>query len=82
MCGICGIVVPAGGRRRVSRALVEGMRDTLVHRGPDGAGTFHEEYDDGCAVGLGHRRLSIVDVAHGAQPMASDDGALVMSMRV
>ncbi|WP_284352884.1 asparagine synthase (glutamine-hydrolyzing) [Roseisolibacter agri] len=76
MCGICGIVVPAGGQRRVSRALVEGMRDTLVHRGPDGAGTFHEEYDDGCAVGLGHRRLSIVDVAHGAQPMASDDGAL------
>ncbi|GLC28487.1 amidotransferase 1, exosortase A system-associated [Roseisolibacter agri] len=68
--------MPAGGQRRVSRALVEGMRDTLVHRGPDGAGTFHEEYDDGCAVGLGHRRLSIVDVAHGAQPMASDDGAL------
>jgi asparagine synthase (glutamine-hydrolysing) len=52
------------------------MRDTLVHRGPDGAGIFHEEYADGAVAGLGHRRLSIVDVAHGAQPMASDDGAL------
>jgi asparagine synthase (glutamine-hydrolysing) len=52
------------------------MRDTLVHRGPDGAGIFHEQYEDGGAVGLGHRRLSIVDLAHGAQPMASDDGAL------
>ena len=37
---------------------------------------FHERSDDGTRVGLGHRRLSIVDVAHGAQPMASDDGAL------
>ncbi|HEX3160769.1 MAG TPA: hypothetical protein VHQ45_19770, partial [Gemmatimonadaceae bacterium] len=47
------------------------MRDTLVHRGPDGAGAY---LDDGIA--LGHRRLSIVDLAHGAQPMASDDGRL------
>jgi asparagine synthase (glutamine-hydrolysing) len=69
-------VVPAGGARRVSRAAVERMRDTLVHRGPDGAGIFYEQSDDGSIVGLGHRRLSIVDVAHGAQPMASDDGAL------
>lgn len=71
MCGICGIVVPEGSRRRIDAGLVERMRDTLVHRGPDGAGLF---MDDG--VGLGHRRLSIVDLAHGAQPMASDDGAL------
>lgn len=71
MCGICGVVVPGGGGRRVDAALVERMRDTLVHRGPDGAGLFLDE-----GVGLGHRRLSIVDVAHGHQPMASDDGAL------
>jgi asparagine synthase (glutamine-hydrolysing) len=76
MCGICGIVTPSGARRHVDRALVERMRDTLVHRGPDGAGIFFEGRDDGGAVGLGHRRLSIVDLAHGAQPMASDDGAL------
>ena len=76
MCGICGIVTPSGSTRRVDRALVERMRDTLVHRGPDGAGIFFEGRDDGGVVGLGHRRLSIVDLAHGAQPMASDDGAL------
>src|SRR5687767_12856968 len=76
MCGISGIVTPARSRRAVDRALVERMRDTLVHRGPDGAGVFVERYDDGSAVGLGHRRLSIVDVAHGAQPMESADGTL------
>jgi asparagine synthase (glutamine-hydrolyzing) len=49
------------------------MRDLLFHRGPDDAGAF----TDG-AVGLGHRRLSIVDVSHGTQPMFSDDGSLVI----
>jgi asparagine synthase (glutamine-hydrolysing) len=49
------------------------MRDTLLHRGPDAAGA----YLDGPA-GLGHRRLSIVDVAHGHQPMSTDDGALTI----
>ncbi len=65
MCGICGLVVPAGAPP-VRRELVERMRDTLVHRGPDGAGVHVEGQ-----VGLGHRRLSIVDVAHGHQPMQS-----------
>ena len=69
MCGICGVVTPRGASRGVDAELVERMTDTLVHRGPDGAGIFVEE-----GVGLGHRRLSIVDVAHGQQPMASDDG--------
>jgi asparagine synthase (glutamine-hydrolysing) len=71
MCGICGIALPADSGRRLDERLVTRMRDTLVHRGPDGAGLFMGE-----GVALGHRRLSIVDVAHGAQPMASDDGAL------
>ena len=69
MCGICGIVVPRGSSRRVDGALVERMSDTILHRGPDGAGVFVED-----GVGLGHRRLSIVDVAHGQQPMSTDDG--------
>ena len=69
MCGICGIALPTGSGRRLDATLLERMRDTLVHRGPDGAGLF---LDDG--IGLGHRRLSIVDVAHGAQPMASAEG--------
>ena len=71
MCGICGIVRPAGSAHTVDRATIERMRDAIAHRGPDGAGLFVEE-----GVGLGHRRLSIVDVAAGHQPMASDDGRL------
>ena len=69
MCGICGIVTRPNGSRTVRREQLERMCNSIVHRGPDGAGVFHD-----VGVGLGHRRLSIVDVAHGAQPMASDDG--------
>ena len=49
------------------------MRDTLAHRGPDDCGLFIDQ-----GVGLGHRRLSIVDVAGGHQPIANDDGSLQM----
>jgi len=69
VCGICGIVIPDRLQRPVDQGLLVRMRDTLVHRGPDGAGLFV----DG-PIGLGHRRLSIVDVVHGAQPMTTDDG--------
>ena len=71
MCGICGIALPRGSSRPLDAPLVERMRDVLAHRGPDGAGLFLED-----GIGLGHRRLSIVDVAHGAQPMAGAGGAL------
>jgi asparagine synthase (glutamine-hydrolysing) len=71
MCGICGVALPRGSSRRLDAPLVERMRDVLAHRGPDGAGLFLED-----GIGLGHRRLSIVDVAHGAQPMAGAAGAL------
>jgi asparagine synthase (glutamine-hydrolysing) len=71
MCGICGIALPGASRRRLDMELLERMRDSIVHRGPDDAGAFLEG-----GVGLGHRRLSIVDVAHGHQPMASDDERL------
>jgi asparagine synthase (glutamine-hydrolysing) len=54
--------------------MVGRMRDVLVHRGPDGAGLYLGE-----RVALGHRRLSIVDVEHGAQPMASDDGQIQLT---
>jgi asparagine synthase (glutamine-hydrolysing) len=50
------------------------MTDTLTHRGPDEAGL----YLDG-PVGLGHRRLSIIDITSGQQPMQSEDGAVVLS---
>jgi asparagine synthase (glutamine-hydrolysing) len=67
MCGIVGIV-SVDPRAGVDRVRLEAMRDLLRHRGPDDAGTWIED-----GVGLGHRRLSIVDVAGGHQPMASED---------
>src|SRR5262249_32473442 len=67
MCGICGYV----GIRE--DGLLEAMTDALIHRGPDSAGYFRR--DD---VGLGHRRLSIIDVAGGHQPLENEDGSLVL----
>jgi asparagine synthase (glutamine-hydrolysing) len=67
MCGLVGIV-PRDPRESVDRVRLETIRDLLRHRGPDDAGTW---FGDG--VGLGHRRLAIVDVAGGHQPMASED---------
>ncbi len=67
MCGIAGIL-KLDPRERAEDARLVRMRDALQHRGPDGAGL----YIDG-PVGLGHRRLSIVDVAGGHQPMANED---------
>src|SRR5216684_2856635 len=70
MCGIAGIV-KMDTREAVEEARLKRMRDVLHHRGPDGEGMFL----DG-AVGLGHRRLAIVDVAGGHQPMANEDGSV------
>ena len=71
MCGICGIAVPTKLNRRVSEAQLVTMRDAIAHRGPDGAGVWL----DG-AIGLGHRRLSIVDLGTGQQPMTNEDGTV------
>jgi asparagine synthase (glutamine-hydrolysing) len=71
MCGICGVALGPSSRRTVNDVPLERMRDALVHRGPDESGLFRAE-----GIGLGHRRLSIVDVSDGHQPMASDEGAL------
>jgi len=67
MCGIAGIV-SLDPRELVDQARVKRMRDVLRHRGPDGEGLWTEG-----PVGLGHRRLSIVDVAGGHQPMTNED---------
>ena len=72
MCGING-VFDLTGRRPVDPAALERMRDRMVHRGPDGAGTFVEP-----GVGLGHRRLSIIDLAGGRQPLTNEDGSVVV----
>ena len=66
MCGIAGIVLRDG--RKPDLRLVKKMTNMLVHRGPDGAGHIALE---GCA--LGHRRLSIIDLEAGAQPMTNED---------
>jgi len=71
MCGICGIALPDESSRTISESTLNQMRDSIVHRGPDAFGSFIER-----GIALGHRRLSIVDVAHGAQPMSSVDDAL------
>jgi asparagine synthase (glutamine-hydrolysing) len=70
MCGIVGILklTPHG---QIDDARLKRMRDALRHRGPDGAGSWVEG-----PVGLGHRRLSIVDLAGGHQPMTNEDGSL------
>ncbi|MEP6589907.1 MAG: asparagine synthase (glutamine-hydrolyzing) [Gemmatimonadota bacterium] len=72
MCGICGIRQPRG--TTVAPDELRGMRDTLAHRGPDGADLHIDGH-----VGLGHRRLKIVDLSdRAAQPMTSDDGNVVV----
>ena len=71
MCGINGIAFSSRSGRCVDATVLQRMRDVITHRGPDDEGI----YIDG-AVGLGHRRLSIVDVAAGHQPMSNEDGSL------
>ncbi|MGH3049996.1 MAG: asparagine synthase (glutamine-hydrolyzing), partial [Gaiellaceae bacterium] len=70
MCGICGIASTAGPP---DPAVLAAMSELLVHRGPDSGG----QHLDG-PVGLAARRLSIVDLAHGDQPIASEDGSCVV----
>ena len=72
MCGICGLYDMAHGAP-VSRELIRAMMNVLRHRGPDGAGEY---YDDSAGIGLGHRRLSIIDLTTGDQPMCNEDGGL------
>ncbi|MFV1986440.1 MAG: asparagine synthase (glutamine-hydrolyzing) [Gemmatimonadota bacterium] len=70
MCGIAGVMSPD----RPSEQKLQRMSEALAHRGPDGRGEWHDEF-----VTLLHRRLSIIDVAHGQQPMVSADGKLVVT---
>jgi asparagine synthase (glutamine-hydrolysing) len=67
MCGIAGIFHP-DVPKPVSPARIEAMCDVLAHRGPDGSGVWTAP-----GVGLGHRRLSIIDLEGGAQPMLTPD---------
>src|SRR5579872_5062492 len=72
MCGIVG-VIQRDGQSPVSAATIEAMCGTIVHRGPDDQGLI-------CTgpVGMGMRRLSIIDLAGGHQPMFNEDGAIAV----
>ena len=67
MCGIAG-VAPLGGAAPSSLDQLRAMCDTLVHRGPDAEGL-----DVRCGVALGMRRLAIIDLVHGDQPLWNED---------
>lgn len=69
MCGICGIL--NFDRRAVDQSTLTSMCDAMRHRGPDGEGQLVDRH-----LGLGHRRLSIIDVGGGAQPIGNEDGAI------
>lgn len=73
MCGIAGIF-HCGTIKPVDPVRVERMCDVLAHRGPDGSGVWTAP-----GVGLGHRRLSIIDIAGSPQPMQSSDERSVIS---
>ena len=69
MCGICGIIHRNG--RPVDEAVLTRMRDAMTHRGPDDAGNYVS-----ANVGLGMRRLSIIDLDSGRQPIFNEDGSI------
>lgn len=75
MCGIAGILATSRTASTVDQRLLGRMRDSMVHRGPDGAGNW---ISDDRRIGLAHRRLAIVDLSkHAAQPMR--DGEFVLT---
>ena len=72
MCGITGIF-DSTGKREIDRAVLHRMNESQHHRGPD-EGDLHIEP----GVGLGHRRLSIIDLSTGQQPLFNEDGSVVV----
>lgn len=73
MCGINGIL-NLNARKGISEELLITMRDTMIHRGPDDAGLYISANGK---IGLGHRRLSIIDLsARAKQPMSNEDGTI------
>ena len=69
MCGFCGFTGNIDDKEKV----IKNMMDKIIHRGPDSEGTFSDE-----KVTLGFRRLSIIDLADGSQPMYNEDGSVVL----
>jgi asparagine synthase (glutamine-hydrolysing) len=77
MCGLAGIMHFEGATRGVDVELLQRMINSLIHRGPDGSGSWVSAKGD---VGLAHRRLAIVDLSESAaQPMATQDGRYILT---
>ena len=70
MCGFAGKLAPSA-HAPIDQGLLQRMAHVLAHRGPDGEGFYIGE-----GVGFAHRRLSIVDIATGQQPLANEDGTV------
>lgn len=70
MCGIAGIFY-FDSQRPVAPGLLKAMADSIAHRGPDAEGFW-----DGPGIGLAHRRLSIIDLPGGSQPLANENGSI------
>ena len=69
MCGICGFIGNVQGSKKVLKTMV----DKIAHRGPDDMGMYVDDL-----AALGHRRLSIIDLNHGYQPMYNETGDLAI----
>ncbi|MGI8519840.1 MAG: asparagine synthase (glutamine-hydrolyzing), partial [Actinomycetota bacterium] len=72
MCGICGVYQP-GSDEPVGEPLLRRMLRVIHHRGPDDEGVYAEG-----SLGIGCRRLSIIDLPGGKQPIANEDGTVVV----
>ncbi|MCB1858624.1 MAG: asparagine synthetase B, partial [Gammaproteobacteria bacterium] len=72
MCGFVGIF-DTQERRRIDPDLLNRMNDSQLHRGPDEGGVHLDE-----GIGLGHRRLSIIDLSSGQQPLYNEDNSVVV----
>src|SRR5688572_4846434 len=72
MCGIAGIF-DITGRRSFDEGLLQRMNEVQLHRGPDEGGLHIEP-----GVGFAHRRLSIIDLSSGQQPLSNEDGSVVV----
>ena len=72
MCGFVGFASAKHNAEEAKKAIKQ-MADLIAHRGPDGEGFYVDEQ-----VALGHRRLSIIDLEGGSQPMFNEDGSIVI----